>query len=191
MFGSVPLIEGGAAASPGVPVGAIVCGHFGTLHPNWVADDFLADFSALAASKLRPAALVAVGSLGLGEALFRTIAEAEKGRMACVALGRFDPKALSRTFSCFDFGVTSVPWNLRGKSSSAAALREHGLRVVVTAGGNPPRCAREYSDLPEDDGFVPYFRDRTRLGSALERTVPRLGVAATAKMLLDDLNAAS
>jgi hypothetical protein len=192
MLGSVPDAGGEPLALPEVPAGALVCGHFGTLHPGWQPGDFLADFAALAASLGRPAALVAAGGLGPGEPLFRQVAAEWEGRVKCLSLGRLDPGGLSRAFARFDLAVTSVPWNLRGKSSSAAALREHGLRVAVTAAGSPPRFARAPSAPEEsEENFVPYFRDHALLRSALGKTTPSPGARACAAQLLADLHAAS
>jgi hypothetical protein len=192
VFGSVP--RAGVIARDGellrIPPHAIVCGHFGTLHPGWKHESFLADFAALAAEKKRPAAFVAAGSLGYGAALFEQVAAKWRGQIICVALGKMTAEDLSAAFARFDFGVTSVPWNILRKSSSAAALREHGLRVVVTDAGAPPRfAARDLDDAASDAGFVPYFRDRTRLADTLQKTAPRAGVEAIAAQFLADLDA--
>jgi hypothetical protein len=193
VFGSVPRpgVIARDGELPGIPPRAIVCGHFGTLHPGWKHESFLADFAALAAEGKRPAAFVAAGSLGYGAPLFEQVAAKWQGQITCVALGKMTTDNLSAAFARFDFGVTSVPWNILGKSSSAAALREHGLRVVVTDAGAPPRfAARELDDAASDEGFVPYFRDRTRLAGALEKTASRAGVEAMAERFLADLDAA-
>lgn len=191
MFGSVPYLS--RLPTPvlpsAVPPDGIVCGHFGTLHPDWVGDAFLSEFAALAALEHRSAALVAAGSLGYGGELFARIAERWNGRVACVALGRLDEPALAAAFARFDFAVTSVPWNILGKSSSAAALREHGVPVVVTAEGSAPRfTSARIDDAAEDPGFIPYFRGRSALQLALARTTPRPGVSAIADRFLADLD---
>ncbi len=191
MLGSVPRALGATSLSAlaSLPPDALVCGHFGTLHPDWQPDSFLDDFATLAAAHRRPAVLMAAGSLGYGAKLFRRLSEQWKGRVQSVTLGRLDADQLSAAFARFDFAVTSVPWNILGKSSSAAALREHGLRVVVTAGGSPPRFASpEINDAGADPGFVPYFRDHAALATALDKTSPRPGVLATAERFLADLN---
>lgn len=192
MFGSVPRAAGiSVSILPSeVPTDAIVCGHFGTLHPDWIPDAFLADFAALAAQRQRPAALVTVGSLGYGQERFARMAEQWKERVTCVSLGRLDEPALAAAFARFDFAVTSVPWNILGKSSSAAALREHGLPVIVTAEGSAPRfTSTRIDDAAEDPGFLPYFRNRSVLESALTKTPPRAGVSATADRFLANLDA--
>lgn len=191
MFGSVPRVQAGGAAAawPGVAADALVCGHFGTMHPGWQADDFFADFTALAAARGRPAAFVAAGSLGYGTAWFEQMAARWKSSIACVAPGRLDAAELSRAFARFDFAATTVPWNILGKSSSAAALREHGLRVVVTAAGSAPRFATTGADDAEGDvGWVQYFSDRALLATADTKTAPRPGIAGTAERFLRDLH---
>jgi hypothetical protein len=192
MFGSVPPSVAAPASilPPHVSDDAVVCGHFGTLHSDWTPDPFLADLAALAAQRRRPAAWVAAGSLGSGQERFDRIAEQWQDRVACVTLGRLGDAALAAAFARFDFAVTSVPWNILGKSSSAAALREHGLPVVVTVPGSAPRfTSAPADDAAEDPGFLPYFRDRSVLEAALTKTPPRVGVTAAAVRFLADLDA--
>jgi len=187
MFGSVPRPPRPCVpeALPGVPRDALVGGMFGTLHPDWQPDAFLRDFVALAAAAGRPPALVAAGSMGPGTPRFEKIKETWRGKLTAVALGRCTEERLAAVFARFDFAVTSVPWNILGKSSSAAALREHGIRVVVTAAGTPPRFPTPpLEDTARDEGFIPYFLDRTLLALATTRTVPRAGVPAVATRLL-------
>lgn len=191
MFGSVPLRSGVAPAQwPGVAPGALVCGTFGTLHPNWEHEPFLTDFAQLAAARGRRAVLVAAGELRHGAPLFAQLAARWRGRVDCLALGAQSSAQLAEAFARFDFAVTASPATIVGKSSSAAALREHGLRVVVTNAGQPPRFAVAPGELePTDTGFVPYFRSRESLATALEKTTPRPGAAHTAQLFLASLSA--
>lgn len=191
MFGNVPLapeppVRG--ESLPGVPPGALVCGMFGSLHPNWSAEPFMSDFAALATARRRPAVLAAVGALRAGTPLFARLADAWRGRITCLALGEHAAGKLARMFATFGFAVTSVPWTMVGKSGSAAALREHGLRVVVTNPGESPRFRIRSEELePHDEAFLPYFRERTILSSALEKIEPRPGVRVIATRFLEDL----
>jgi hypothetical protein len=189
MFGAVPRWSDVAPAQiPGIDDADLVAGMFGALHPNWEAEAFLADFAAMANESNRPPVLVAAGALRYGVDFFARIADRWGGRVRCVALGEHAPDQLARIFARFDFAVTSVPWNLIGKSSSAAALREHGLRVVVTNPGEPPRFSLRTERLVgPDPGFVPYFRDHALLRSALDKTVPMAGVERTAARFLAEL----
>jgi len=190
MFGSVPWLGPNPAlpAIPGVAGGALVCGMFGTVHPDWQPDAFMADFATLAQRMGRSAALVSVGGMGPGAALFARLTDEWRGRVTCVALGRHSETELAQIFGRFDFAVTTVPWNILGKSSSAAALREHGIKVVGTHPGDPLRGSDALEDdIAQDEGFVPYFRDHSRLAEALQRTAPRPGAAMVAERLLASL----
>jgi len=190
LFGHVPVPAVGArAVLPGVADDALVCGLFGTLY-DWRPDEFLADYAALAASLGRPAALVAAGGLGAaGAKRFARLAERWSGTIACRASGRMTEAELAAVFARFDCAATSMPWNIVGKSSSAASLRLHGLRVVVTAAGDPPRFrAAAPDEAGADDGFVPYFRTRRLERSLFQRTAPGPDVGAVAERFLADLH---
>jgi len=190
MFGSVPWpgSQPAPATIAGVAAHALVGGMFGTLHPDWQPGPFMHDFAALAGRLGRPAALVSVGGIGPGAALLAQLTEQWRDKIACVALGRRPEPELATIFARFDFAVTTVPWNILGKSSSAAALREHGVQVAATHPGDPPRGGRPpVEDLAWDSGMVPYFRDRALLASAAQRTSPRPGVGAAATRFLDAL----
>lgn len=188
MFGSVPFAATAPAPIDGVAPDALVCGLFGSLHPNWQSDAFLRDFERLARSLGRPAAFVTAGGIGPGAPLLAQIEEHWRDRITFVRLGRCSTERLAAVFARFDFAVTSMPWNILGKSSSAAALREHGVKVVATAAGDPPRgVPLPPDDTAEDPGFVAYFRDPARLAAAPGHTAPRAGVPAIARQFLADL----
>lgn len=190
VFGSVPLPIGPVmpATLADVPEGALVCGMFGSLHPNWQSEPFLEDFAALASREGRPPVLAATGGLRHGLEFFNRLKARWAGRIAFVALGEHSVPRLAEIFARFDFAVSASPWLLIGKSASAAALREHGLGVVITNAGSLPRFAWEPGlGEPGDPGFVPYFRDRSLLLRVPERTAPRAGVAAAADVFLRDV----
>jgi hypothetical protein len=193
MFGNVPPINPTPAGEiPGIGREALVCGIFGTLHQDWNPGKFLQDFAALATAQRRPAILAAVGESRSSVDFFHQIAAEWRGRIGCVILGRQTPEQLAKTFARFDFGVSPMSWLMIGKSGSAAALREHGLRVVVTHEGDWPRFPVTRRELePDDEGFVPYFRAGVHLAEALEKTPPRPGVSAMCGRFLADLEAVS
>jgi hypothetical protein len=162
---------------------------FGTLHPNWESADFLGDFANLAVTQGRPAVFATVGSLGCGEADFDRLAASWAAKIRFIRFGRLGEADLSRVFARFDFAATTVPWNILGKSGSVAALREHGLRVVVTAAGAPPRFgAVRPDDATRDPGCVPYWRDRALLPAVFAKTSPRWGVETVAESFLAGLS---
>jgi hypothetical protein len=191
IFGSVPWqADTTPAEIDGVGRGDLVCGMFGALHPNWAHDPFLADFATLAAARGQRAVLAAAGSLRQGAARFAQLAERWRGQITFVELGEHPPVQLAAIFARFDFAVTTSPYTLIGKSASAAALREHGLRVVVTNSGQRPRFRIADQELsPGDDGFVAYFGPRSDLSVALAKTAPRSGVESAVHRFLATLHA--
>lgn len=190
MFGAIPPCADVAPATlAGISASDLVCGMFGALHPNWAHEPFLGDFAVLAGARGQRAVLAAAGSQRHGATLFARLAEFWRGRIDFVSIGEQSAEQLAATFGRFDFAVATSPYTLIGKSSSAAALREHGLRVVITNPGQAPRFEVSAGELASnDDGFVPYFRDRSLLASALVKTTPRPGAAQVATEFLAALN---
>ena len=50
--------------------------------------------------------------------------------------GKLDPPEISRALQSSDFGLAVTPLHLLGKSGAVAAMREHGLPVVVNRYGS-------------------------------------------------------
>jgi hypothetical protein len=86
-----------------------------------------------------------------------------------------------------DFGLTSVPWNLRGKSSTAAALREAGMEVVVIRRGTPVRHGRPQAVPRRGDRWLPFF-EAPPDGDFPRRHPPATFLEAAADKLISDLN---
>lgn len=190
VFGSVPWL--GASIRPAllaeIPADALVCGMFGSLHPNWESDAFLADFAALARREGRPAVLAAAGGLRHGMDFFNRLKARWAGQVTFVALGEHPVEQLAEIFARFDFAVSASPWTLINKSASAAGLREHGLGLVITNAGELPRFDWDAAaSEPGDAGLLPYFRDRSLLARVPARTAPRPGVAAAAEVFLREV----
>ena len=90
------------------------------------------------------------------------------------------------------FFVLSLPPDtgalLTSAPRSAAALREHGLGLVITNAGELPRFDWDAAaNEPGDAGLLPYFRDRSLLARVPARTAPRPGVAAAADVFLREV----
>ena len=190
MFGNIPVQEAPPSfVLPDIPSDALVCGHFGTLHPNWQPEPWLSDFAELASKLGRPPVFISVGALGRGFETFAKLQAKEQGRIKFVCLGKKTNVELSQIFRHFDFALTSMPWVTVGKSGSAAALREHGLNVVVTAEGGGPRMGLSAEPEAESyDGFIPYFRDRRCLEQAMVKPPPFQGVDRTAESFFTELS---
>ncbi|HVU25303.1 MAG TPA: hypothetical protein VHE13_14335 [Opitutus sp.] len=190
LFGNVPVVPGiEPAAIPGLPAGALVAGTWGTLYPDWDENGFFSAFAQLAGRLGRPAALVAAGNIRAGgAAMLRRWAAQWRGTIGVHELGRRTAAELAAVFARFDFGVTSMPWNLAGKSGAAAALRDHGLQVIVTTEGKPLRGPSGAGAAEDElDGFVPFFRDTGGLETVLQKRPGGRGVDAVAERFLAEL----
>jgi hypothetical protein len=62
--------------------------------------------------------------------LWNSLEQALKGNATFLKLGELNEREASFYFSALDYGLTSYPPGLMGKSGSVAAMREHGLPVI-------------------------------------------------------------
>jgi hypothetical protein len=56
--------------------------------------------------------------------------QALKTSATFIKLGELNEQEASFYFSALDYGLTSYPIELMGKSGAVAAMREHGLRTI-------------------------------------------------------------
>jgi hypothetical protein len=75
--------------------------------------------------------LLSAGKIGgEGEKLWDSLEQKLKASATFFKLGELDEREASLYFSAMDYGLTSYPPELMGKSGSVAAMREHGLPVI-------------------------------------------------------------
>jgi len=146
LFGNIPVSDTApdAALPPeisdaGVPSDA--CGRsgwwlgvfFATLHPEWKPEPLLPILRGAANRAGKRICLISAGRQGAaGEALWEQMTR-EYGRdFLFVRTGEQAAERISALLQIANFGVVSTPWNLIGKSGSAAAMLDHGLPVIVT-----------------------------------------------------------
>jgi hypothetical protein len=139
LFGNVPIAggrrddtvrAGGPPAAGEVPrEPQLVAVTFGTIHPQWNPAP-TAEWMVRVARRLgRRPVLVAAGRMGTHGAAALD-AFARRG-VEVVVTGEQNADAISGIFTQADFGIAPHPWALIGKSGAAAAMREHGLPVLV------------------------------------------------------------
>ena len=121
---------------------------FGTLHPQWRPAATVEWLLATARRLARAPALVIVGRTG-------THAPAVLGAFRQHGIhvgvtGELDPAAVSALLQTADLGIASHPWELIGKSGTAAAMLEHGLPVLVPRDDWKLRRAPAMSSAPSD-----------------------------------------
>lgn len=111
----------------------LLAGFFGTLYPEWEPAPLMA---ALATARRR-CCFVAMGHMRDGHAVWERMVREHGHDHDFVALGSLAPEQISSVLTSLDMGVTSVPLDLVDKSSSTAAMLEHGLPVLVTRFNHP------------------------------------------------------
>ncbi len=130
-------------------------GFFGSLHPVWPSEPLFSRLADAAAGQHKRVVLLSIGRLGPGEALWQNLAGQYGGRFAFHKLGERPAEQVSQFFNSIDFGIATSPLALIGKSASVAAMREHGLPVIVnredvTFAGTPSSADAEWIRLDGD-----------------------------------------
>jgi hypothetical protein len=143
LFGNIPVSD--VPAIPEVLLRAGVCDQhglhpgrwmglfFGTLHPEWRPEPFISILIAASAKAGRRTSLISAGRLGgRGEATWEKMARDYAHAVDFIRLGEQPSRQVSALMLVADFGVAASPWQLIGKSGSAAAMLDHGLPVIVS-----------------------------------------------------------
>lgn len=176
LFGSLPL------PSPGIRPDRekLTFVFFGTLHPVWPTEPLFSRLRMLA----RPLALIHVGNIGAGAALWDELAlrypDFEFHR-----LGELAPQRIADVFAASDFAVATTPWALIGKSASVAAMLDLGLPVIVN------RDDVHYPNLPceppTDSLLLRMSDDLPAVLRTASRREPKPRLPEVAEQFLSDL----
>jgi glycosyltransferase involved in cell wall biosynthesis len=114
---------------------------FGSIHGDWDTKAFFKQMKDQFESK--KIIVVSAGSQGYGKALWEQLStinyqlsESNEQRTTnifqFVKLGFRSDKEISELLQFADFGISTTPLSLLGKSGTAMAMIEHGLPVIVT-----------------------------------------------------------
>ena len=140
LFGNVPVADTIPGLGPPlaqwlpVPTGGprttpLVVLTFGTLHPQWRPAATVEWLLATARRLARAPILVIAGRTG---AHAPAILGAFRQHGIHVGVtGELEPATVSALLQFADLGIASHPWELIGKSGTAAAMLDHGLPVLV------------------------------------------------------------
>lgn len=129
LFGNIPVIPSESKGDPAEWVFVF----FGSLRRGWEPEPLLSkiDLARLAAGKCR-CRFVSIGRLGeYGETLWARMENAGYPKFVFQKRGELPASDISRELHSADFGIAISPLHLIGKSGAVAAMREHGLPVVV------------------------------------------------------------
>jgi glycosyltransferase involved in cell wall biosynthesis len=178
LFGSVPVLPN-AVVTPRDD-NALRLGLFGSIHPEWQPDELFARLQAF--GKLIQ--VYHIGRIGPGESLWNEIVECYETEIQFERFGEQSFENISQFFLSVDLGVATTALSLIGKSSSVAAMLDHGLPVIVSRNdihfrGIPEDLASERL-ISVDKSFI----DRVK---AVKRLNPEPSLPKIARQFLDDL----
>ena len=127
---------------------------FGSIHPEWDPQSILEQLERAARKgALSSVSFISIGGAGEhGKALWKKLARTTPPWMQFSQLGLLPSTEISFRLQHADFGITTTPSHLLGKSGSVAAMLAHGLPVIV------PRvektCGTWHQELLADDRFM-------------------------------------
>ncbi len=115
----------------------LLAGLFGTLHPGWNDIGWVDRLSGLCGRLGRRLVIVQLGRIGAtGRRLLDACRRDTAVHVDFLELGQLPAEEISAVLQGLDFGVSTTPWPLIGKSGTASAMLEHGLPVLVTREGD-------------------------------------------------------
>ncbi len=171
LCGNIPMIDrGGNADFPGwlgdvgiTPANRnqwLLSLFFGGLYHEWKPEPFMTILKRAAQKTGKRICLLSLGRLGAaGRDVWEKL-KSDYPDLSLPVLGEQPAEVVSIIMQTSDFGVAASPWDLIGKSGSAAAMVEHGLPVIVTRADRQSRFA-----VSEPSSTDPLFH---RCDSALE-----------------------
>lgn len=160
-------------------------GLFGSIHPGFSFDETLFELRQAAAERKQTVLLLSIGDAGPGSKLWNEMEQKHGSHIHFVSLGRQSEERVSHVFNSMDLGLSSTPLDIIGKSSSVAAMLEHGLPVLVMDDGSSDSPAHE--SLPV--GIFSrrqFFPGKVYLSPFPRRR--RVGVDDTARRFLSSLD---
>lgn len=113
-------------------------GFFGSIHNKWPARQLLERLRMYTAAQSKRPALLHAGILPRTRNRWREIQKNYSGDWLIHSFGKLQDAEISSYLQSLDFGMTSTPWDLVGKSGAIAAMVEHGLPVIVNVEGGTP-----------------------------------------------------
>ncbi len=129
LFGNIPVVPHESPQNQDEWVFAF----FGSLRRGWESEPLLSKIeSARAAAGKKTCRFVSIGSLGAhGESVWKQMESSGYEKFVFDKRGKLDPPDISQALQSADFGIAVSPLHLLGKSGAVAAMREHGLPVIV------------------------------------------------------------
>jgi hypothetical protein len=159
---AIPLVPGAKAEfgpalaalgiTPENRAGWRVLGIFGTLHPGHDYSAFIREQLARAAAGGRRLAVLTVGRTGTAAGkILQDMGRLADGSMLTHQFGEQPARLVSGFLQNLDFGVAAAPSPFLGKSSAVAAMRAHGLAILVPHHVRFPEFETELGSDPDHE----------------------------------------
>jgi len=179
LFGSVPVMPNAVVASR--DDNALRLGLFGSIHPEWEPQELFPQLQSFG----KPIQVYHIGRIGPGEAVWNEVVERYDAEIRFQRFGEQSFENISQFLLSLDFGVATTPLSLIGKSSTVAAMLDHGLPVIVSRNEVHFRGIPEEDPAPErlisiDESFV----DRVK---TVKKLNPEPSLPKIARQFLNDL----
>ncbi|MCE0499237.1 MAG: glycosyltransferase [Methylacidiphilales bacterium] len=117
---------------------------FGGLYSEWKAEPLMSTLLRAVQQIHKRICLVLAGRPGAeGEAIWETLQRDYRRNIVLVKVGEQPAETISALMQIADFGISASPWQLIGKSGTAAAMLDHGLPVILSRDDFQPRIAPE------------------------------------------------
>lgn len=112
-----------------------ILGFFGSIHQDWQVETSLAPILAAAKQLGKKVAVLSLGRLGKAVMKWEEITQFRQTEVTWAKIGELEAENMSNALLNLDYGLTSTPWDLVGKSGAIAAMVEHGIPVFVSVEG--------------------------------------------------------
>lgn len=106
-------------------------GIFGTIHPVWSAEPLFTYLNQAGAKNNRKIVILSIGRLGSGKCIWKQLSQTYCHQFSFLQLDEQPPNKVSEFFNSIDFGISTSPYLLVGKSGTTTTMLEHGLPVIV------------------------------------------------------------
>lgn len=127
---------------------------FGSIHGIWPPEPLMSRIISVAEQQKRKPVIISVGRIGPGLGVWNWMEQNYQGRCQFVRLGERSGEEVSKIINGVDFGISTTPLCLIGKSGTVAAMLEHGLPVIV----NREYPLRNIPEIEPAEGFHRFIR---------------------------------
>jgi hypothetical protein len=107
---------------------------FGTVHPDFKVEGLVQWLAELQSRPARPILLSMIGRTGSASKQLTKRITQSLPNIEVVLMGEHSEETISQALQFADFGINTGAPELLGKSGTAAAMREHGLPIVLGDG---------------------------------------------------------